>query len=726
MTGRTVVLRAGSVLQHDGERFTVVELAGARVLLKAATGGLRQVEVGWLVSHPTTRLEGAAAEGERGLALGFAMLDSAGDAQVRVKLEHVQEVLTGFRYGAQELALAGEPRAAYRPGVPMMERYASKAAEAGVSTMTVRRWVMTVRGPEGVAGLVGKGERDRSALGRTDPRWLDACRKLLEERVNSSRLPRSMALMMIEERLAEEFGRDTVPLPGRSTAYAVLAELSRGSNAFAGSTKGKRQIADRPQGVYGRFRATRPGEYLLVDTTRLDVFAMEPVTCRWVQCELSVAMDLYSRCVTGLRLTPVSTKASDIAGVLYESVRPPEAGAGQSSPALPFTGVPGSVVIDARKVVDGQGRLVLPSVAAETLVFDHGKIYMSNHVHAVCGRLGISLQPARPYTATDKAPLERWFRSLGEGLLAALPGYKGADVHSRGLDAEGQAFFFLDELEAIVREWIDLVYHRRPHKGLCVPEVPGLEMSPLEMYEHGLQRAGQLQVLGRPDLAYDFLEVRWTTIQHYGVEVGTLRYNGPSLTRYRNRTSPYGGVRAGAWPIHLDPADITRVYFQDPEDLRWHTLVWEHALAMDGPLSREALQYARQLAARTQRFPDTKRALVELLKRWGEGLAEGRTERRMAVRLSQERLQLLPADPAVAAAAQAGPAAAVSQLPSVRRLAALTFGKVPTADTNSPKGLSELEPVQAGDDDEDEECTADLVPGTMTDDEFYSDTWGLS
>ena len=47
---------------------------------------------------------------------------------------------------------------------------------------------------------------------------------------------------------------------------------------------------------------------------------MDPVTLRWVQAELTVAMDLYDRCVTGLRLTPVSTKAVDAAAVLFESV----------------------------------------------------------------------------------------------------------------------------------------------------------------------------------------------------------------------------------------------------------------------------------------------------------------------------------------------------------------------------------------------------------------------
>ena len=74
---------------------------------------------------------------------------------------------------------------------------------------------------------------------------------------------------------------------------------------------------------------------------------------------------------------------------------------------------------------------------------DHGKIYLSEHLLSVCQRLGISVQPARPSTPTDKAAVERFFRTLREGLLAALPGYKGPDVYSRGEDPEGCAYFFL-------------------------------------------------------------------------------------------------------------------------------------------------------------------------------------------------------------------------------------------------------------------------------------------
>src|SRR6266511_4222251 len=94
-----------------------------------------------------------------------------------------------------------------------------------------------------------------------------------------------------------------------------------------------------------------------------------------------------------------------------------------------------------------------------TRPIDHGLIYVSEHLTSVCQRMGISVQPARLRTGRDKGPLERFFRTLREDLLEALPGYKGPDVHSRGLDPEGQAFFFLNELEAIIREWMDPSSH---------------------------------------------------------------------------------------------------------------------------------------------------------------------------------------------------------------------------------------------------------------------------
>ena len=460
--------------------------------------------------------------------------------------------------------------------------------------------------------------------------------------VSDSTPTRAAVLRKAEARLDELHGAGVVPRPSAATAYRRLAELARGTNAVSGSATGRRSIADRPRGVYGRLRAMRPGEYAILDTQDLDVFAMEPVTCRWVRAQLTVIQDLFTRCITGLRVTPVSTKAVDVAGVLFQAIVPRPAPEDWPEEACwAYHGVPQQLVFTEAGRLPGT-----PVCPPETLVIDHGKAFLSAHVISVCTRLGISIQPAQPKKPTDKPTCERFFKTLREGLIQHLPAYKGPDIYSRGEHVEDAAFLYVCELEDIIAEWIALVYHRSRQDGLAVPEWPHLKLSPNEMYETGVARAGLLRIPASPELAYDFLPAGWRTIQHYGVEVGGLRYNGPALDAYRNAASPFGGRHAGKWPIRINPDDVRWAYFQDPADDCWHRLEWEHAAGLGTPFSGEAAQYARQLAARQDRWPDAGQALGELLARWDQGMVTGRRERRMAIRLAAERAAL--PDPAAA------------------------------------------------------------------------------
>ncbi|HUY44207.1 MAG TPA: hypothetical protein VMV92_00555 [Streptosporangiaceae bacterium] len=444
-------LGAGARVLYDGQWWEVAELAPPGVLL-AAAGELRRVSISHLLAAAGTRLgeeEIPALESE----LRLAGLDDTKLAGLRERVAHVREACTGYRSGCADVALPGEPRPEYAPGTGKLQRYRAKAAELGVGVRSVRRWAADLDryGPAGLADA--RRVRQQAPEGGADDRWLEMARVVLAEHTDASTPTRDMILARIEARLEAEHGPGAVPVPGRTRARALLREISRGTSAFGGA-KARREIAGRPAPPYGRLRATRPGEYLLLDTSRLDVFAMDPVTLRWVQAELTIAMDLYDRCVTGLRLTPVSTKAIDAAAVLFESVRPlPEPAAGWADIRPPYHGLPGQVVVDAARLAGEDGSPLLPSVAAETIVVDHGKIYLSEHLMSACARLGISVQPARVYQATDKAALERFFRTLREQLLAALPGYKGPDVYRRGKDPERQAFYFLHELEQIIRQW---------------------------------------------------------------------------------------------------------------------------------------------------------------------------------------------------------------------------------------------------------------------------------
>nr|WP_226961500.1 MULTISPECIES: helix-turn-helix domain-containing protein [Streptomyces] len=368
-------------------------------------------------------------------------LDAGERERVLERAAHVREVLTGFRSGSEELPAAGEPRGAYAAGEPMESRYAAKAAELEVATRTVKRWVAAFR-QDGEAGLVPARSGPRSGH-RNAEVWSEAALEVMVEHTGQSKPSRKMVIERTRARLLAR-GFDEEDLPSRATSYRLLEDLERRHPTFQLSTKRNRDIAARPGGVYGKLRPTRPGEYLLMDTNRLDVFALDPVTLQWLQAELTVAMDWYTRCVLGIRITPVSTKVVDASVALYQAFRPRPAGEDWPVHALwPEHGIPRAVLIDVTALEGPMRSAASPALVPETVLVDHGKVFVSEHLTSVCRRLGISVQPARLRTGRDKGPLERFFLTLREDLLQALPGYKGPDLHSRGERPEREAFFFL-------------------------------------------------------------------------------------------------------------------------------------------------------------------------------------------------------------------------------------------------------------------------------------------
>jgi len=694
-------LTVGSKISHDGETWTVVALGGGRASIEAQlTRQTRSLSIAYLLSAPGfCLLDAATVRPEPAIGPLFANLSEQELAVLATRAAHVREVLTGYRSGSSQDALPGEPRAEFRPGVAKMARYGAKAAEMCVGVRTLSRWVAAYE-RTGEAGLIdARHQRASEPLRGIDPRWLDELARVLEEHVGASRPPRELLLDRVDARVAERYGPEAAVVPKRWKAKLALTEVTRGTNALVGSTKGKRSIANRPAAPYGRLFAVRPGEYLLLDTTPLDVFAMDPITLRWARLELTIAVDLCSRALVALRLSPMSTKAVDASLVLFEAICP-DSTARTGGGILPYPGIPNVVFITDSSAKAAPG---LPGVAPDTLVIDHGKVFVSAHLRSVCARFGISIQPARPFQPTDKAVVERFFRTLREDLLAALPGYKGPDVYSRGEHPEDLAYYFVDELEQIIREWVAERYHRRPHQGLVHPDVPGLDLCPLDAFELGIARTGRLLVPARADLVYDFLPVEWRRINHYGVQLYDLRYDGPALNEYRDRRSPVTGVHAGKWPIRHDPDDVRRLFFQDPKTNEWHQLRCKHFSDIEVPFSAEALRYARRLARQSDRFPDDRKVLAELLERWNAGLTGNPTERRMALRLSQQRNDRLIAGE--------GEVASVTDLASVRAVSQRTSA----SEDGVPADL-------LGDDDDELELSA--VPNDESGGDFYDEAFG--
>ncbi|AFS12061.1 DDE-type integrase/transposase/recombinase [Mycobacterium intracellulare] len=479
--------------------------------------------------------------------------------QARERAAHVREALTGYKSGCALTALPGEPRPRYTIKLPKQDRMTAKARELGIGMRTFERWVSRYE-TGGEVGLLSAKALQPALGSKTFELFEQAALDVMRGHTDLSGPTRGYVVAHAKARLIATYGAGAVRLPSKTTAYRILEKLDRLYPIFTHSTKRNRDVAARPVLPYGKMHPTRPGEYLLMDTTHLDVFAMDPHTLRWVGVDLTVGMDWYSRCITGLRLTPVSTKAIDAASVLYQCFRPTPAGRDwPTEAAWPPHGIPRSVLVE-REVVDPKSVFAAtPAIVPETVVVDHGKIYVGEHLTSACRQMGISIQPARVRVGYDKGPLERFFRTIREGFLQELPGYKGPDVYSRGVAPEQDAFFFIDELEALLREWVATVYHRRPHDGIGEPGLWALRLSPVQMFEHGIARAGYIEAPRDPCLAYQFLQVKWRTIQHYGIEIDHRVYRGPGLIGYHAREkSPYKN-RKGQWPIHVDPDDVRQV-----------------------------------------------------------------------------------------------------------------------------------------------------------------------
>jgi hypothetical protein len=202
------------------------------------------------------------------------------------------------------------------------------------------------------------------------------------------------------------------------------------------------------------------------------------------------------------------------------------------------------------------------------------------------------------------------------------------------------AFLYIDELEQLIRQWIAVVYHNRPHDSLFDPSVPGHHLCPAEMFQHGVERAGYIEAPRDPDLAFEFLRPVRRQIRHDGVQYNNRIYNGPGLDGLREHESDYLGKADRRWYIHVNPDDIRRVFFRRPDTRIWHSLYWTSASAFDLPMNEDGVTYARRLAKAGGTSTEPDAALEAMLEQWNLGLGRTAAERRIALRLSRERATL--------------------------------------------------------------------------------------
>ncbi len=613
--------------------------------------------------------------------------------------------------------------------LPLKERAAVLAKRRGVSLRTVFNWLSAYR-EFGIVGLANKKHLDLSG-GTTslNPLFVSTVLSVLDDTKNDSSLSNNEIARRVKARLLlHEGGADLMPI--QRTFNRQLARITAGMPRHL-TQASQRNARNRPSAALVWLAVTRPMESVMLDTTPLDLFAMNPMAdgaeAKWQRVYLTLAVDVFSRSIVGWVITGGEPTSEDIALLLYRIAAPKTA-----QPHWPahgrwhYAGVPDTLVFEAAHQVDiPTGAAGVPFGQVETFVVDHGKVYISETVREAARILGSTLQLARVRTPTDKPQVEAAFKRIRQQFVMALPGYKGPDVASRGTveQVEGQAFLFLWEIEDYFSEWVACDYQTSVHKGLTFQSCPELELTPNEAYDFGITRSGLLPVPPSQDLLVELLPTEWRTVQHYGIEINRVRYDAEVLDEYRNRQSPWADKRS-QWKVKYDRSDRSRIWFwavnrnlDDPTIGTWEPVYYRGW--QDAPLfGDEEVSYAKAIilgrGGDLRNGDEFESTLDRVLLRIAEQQELPHSERRMAGRtylraVTQAKYRTDHAQPSEQVVTKPVPARPVTALPRRRPAVVSDEQAAAVVATSAPEllaGPDEVERDFLG--PEDEEGTENL------------------
>ena len=188
-----------------------------------------------------------------------------------------------------------------------------------------------------------------------------------------------------------------------------------------------------------------------IGSTPLDVLVMldDGVPGR---VELTGMIDVATRTVPAAVLRP-STRSVDASVLLARALTPEPMRPGwptslaMAHSALPYDRLLG---IDERL----RHAAARPVIVPDTIVIDHGSVFVSENFRSSCRHLGISIQPAHLATGSDKPHIEKMFSSLGTLFCQFAAGYLGRSADRRGRHVDGQPLWSLMQMQDLLDEWL--------------------------------------------------------------------------------------------------------------------------------------------------------------------------------------------------------------------------------------------------------------------------------
>lgn len=302
--------------------------------------------------------------------------------------------------------------------------------------------------------------------------------------------------------------------PSRATVYRRIEKLEK--EIVDRTRLGKHAAERKYRPVLGTVKVSKVLERLEVDHTPLDLIIIDedtalPLGRPW----LSVAIDRYSRAIMGFYISFNEPSSFSVLQCLKRAILPKDewlSNYPDIQAKWPCYGIP------------------------ELIATDNGMDLHSAAFYDICLELGIQLLYCPAKKPEYKGSVERFFRTISQGLIHRLPGTVFSNVKQRGdYPSEELAAINLKSLMHLLTKWIVEVYHCTNHRKLG--------MTPIEKwYESIPTRTVELPAYPEQlDVLVGIPAER--TLFHYGLEVDNLMYNSEELQAIFRRNGAHARTR---------------------------------------------------------------------------------------------------------------------------------------------------------------------------------------
>jgi putative transposase len=348
-----------------------------------------------------------------------------------------------------------------------------------------------------------------------------------------------------------------LPAPGRKAITARLRARPR--ITVIARREGGRKARERYAPVIGSFEADFPLSLVQIDHTLVDVIVVDSATRTPIQRPwLTLAIDVYSRCVAGFYLSLEPPSATSVAMCILHAALPkaPWLAARKIDETWPIQGI------------------------MKRLHLDNAKEFRSEALRRGCEQYGIEIDYRPVRTPHYGGHIERLIGTM-MGQVHLLPGTTFSDVRAKGnLDPEKTAAMTIDEVERWLVHAIAGVYHRDNHGSLNVP--------PVVAWQRGIAGDGKTAGVSEPvavtdprRFLIDFLPIERRKVRREGVSLHLIYYWSDVLASWIGEREKM--------IVRYDPRDLSRVYLLAPDgqyyDLSYRDVgqppisLWEHRLA---------------------------------------------------------------------------------------------------------------------------------------------------